>query len=176
MRFSSLVRAFDEYSGSATSSAATIASTGSETLAGGSTTGASVGPNSVSERELVDYLITNMVLVNAVITVPEELDYRMHLRNQWFAAGLGDTLGKVRGIGSALLATQFEACDIEAENDQEELLEYYDGLKADLTYVVTEWGLSCNMLLGLLMLYSWVLLLMLYSWVLLLTALFYSYS
>lgn len=46
-----------------------------------------MGDHRVTEKELMDYMISNVMLMNAIISGPDDVDYRMHLRNQLYAAG-----------------------------------------------------------------------------------------
>ena len=44
----------------------------------------------------------SLILINAIITQPDDLDFRMHLRNEFMRTGLIDLIGVSRGIQEVL--------------------------------------------------------------------------
>jgi hypothetical protein len=45
-----------------------------------------------TDKELLDYALSNIMLVNALIEIPDELELRIHLRNQLNLCGLSKIL------------------------------------------------------------------------------------
>ncbi|RKP18738.1 FH2-domain-containing protein, partial [Rozella allomycis CSF55] len=86
-----------------------------------------------TERDVIEYFITSMIFVNAVISTPEELDYRMHLRNQFVQAGLLNIVDELRLTGNEYLAKQFDAFEMEMDEDYEEFVIMRDNLRIDFT-------------------------------------------
>lgn len=61
-----------------------------------------------------------MMLINVITKVPDDVHERIHLRNQFNAAGLNRILSKLKNLNYRLLNIQIEAYKIAAENDLED--------------------------------------------------------
>jgi hypothetical protein len=74
-----------------------------------------------------------MIFVNAVVGVPNDLDFRMHLRNQFYAVGFGDLKTKMEefAVGSEILKRQLEKFSDEMAADWIEWEAFFENLKQD---------------------------------------------
>lgn len=90
--------------------------------------------DSGTEKEVMEYLIANMLFVNAIISTPEDLEMRIHLANQFYACGLEAIFKKIKPSGSYLLNKQFEIFDNEMEANYEELTENNNNIKLAAKY------------------------------------------
>ncbi|XP_064076062.1 protein diaphanous isoform X1 [Vanessa tameamea] len=74
-----------------------------------------------------------MQLMNAIITEPEELEFRMHLRSEFMRTGLYDLIDELRAGaeegGGRLI--QMNVFDTHAAADQEEFLAKFDDVRVD---------------------------------------------
>jgi len=50
-----------------------------------------IGANTfkVEDKEVVDFLVNSMLFINAVVQATEDLEFRIHLRNEFFALDFG---------------------------------------------------------------------------------------
>lgn len=67
-----------------------------------------------------------MILVNAIINVVEDVEIRIHLRNQMTASGLERVLVGMKELSDEHVDRQIREFKSLAENDQDELMEVYD--------------------------------------------------
>ncbi|KAJ2471001.1 hypothetical protein GGI02_002563, partial [Coemansia sp. RSA 2322] len=80
-----------------------------------------------ADRDLTDYVLSSMIFINAVVGVSDDVEMRIHYRNQLYAAGLTRTLKKLRsGFDSPLIALQINKFDKDAEQDHADVLELYN--------------------------------------------------
>ncbi|KAK9766409.1 hypothetical protein K7432_004545, partial [Basidiobolus ranarum] len=77
-----------------------------------------------ADRELVEYVLSNMILLNGILYAYDEVEMRTHLRNQLHAAGLGRVLKKIRVFANDLILIQLDKFDDLTENDYLELREF----------------------------------------------------
>ncbi|ORY08436.1 FH2-domain-containing protein [Basidiobolus meristosporus CBS 931.73] len=77
-----------------------------------------------ADRELVEYVLSNMILLNGILYAFDEVEMRTHLRNQLHAAGLGRVLKKIRVFANDLILIQLDKFDDLTENDYLELREF----------------------------------------------------
>ncbi|KAK9688408.1 hypothetical protein K7432_014412, partial [Basidiobolus ranarum] len=94
----------------------------------GSLVGASeeVKKSAGADRELVEYVITNLMLVNGLISGYEDLEMRTHIRNQMNAAGLDRIIKKVVGFNDELILRHVQLFDQLSDQDYLELSELYN--------------------------------------------------
>ncbi|ORX92728.1 FH2-domain-containing protein [Basidiobolus meristosporus CBS 931.73] len=78
------------------------------------------------ESELVEYVITNLMLVNGLISGYEDLEMRTHIRNQMNAAGLDRIIKKVVGFNDELILRHVQLFDQLSDQDYLELSEVYN--------------------------------------------------
>jgi hypothetical protein len=62
-----------------------------------------------------------MQFINAIVTTPEELEFRVHLRNEFMRGGLGEVLAQLREINVQDLTLHLDIFDEHRENDFEEI-------------------------------------------------------
>eukprot|EP00041_Stephanoeca_diplocostata_P008398 m.124876 g.124876 ORF g.124876 m.124876 type:complete len:345 (+) comp17302_c0_seq4:325-1359(+) len=72
-------------------------------------------------------------LINALVTSPEELDLRVHLRNELNACGFQALIPELQQDESSEMTTQLEVFDEEAAEDAAELLMRFDNVQFQLT-------------------------------------------
>lgn len=66
--------------------------------------------------------MSNVLLINALAVLPEELEIRLHLRQQMEASGLSRILDKLRTLKHNELDRQLDAYEERAESDHEEFV------------------------------------------------------
>ncbi|KAL4711204.1 hypothetical protein ACJJTC_019045 [Scirpophaga incertulas] len=72
-----------------------------------------------------------MQLMNAIITEPEELEFRMHLRNEFMRTGLYDMIDELRQNAEGSRQIQMNVWDTYAAADQDEFLAKFDDVRVD---------------------------------------------
>ena len=90
-----------------------------------------LGENRVTDREIMDYLVSNVMLMNAVISVPKDVDYRVHLRNQFFAAGFNTIKPRISDYARAneFLRRQLDQFESDMNADWESFYTTYSDLR-----------------------------------------------
>ncbi|KAI5640434.1 formin-like domain-containing protein [Phthorimaea operculella] len=84
------------------------------------------------EHKAPDSLKTGcMQLMNALITEPEELEFRMHLRSEFMRTGLYDLLDDLRKGAEGAMQIQMNVWDTHAAADQDEFLAKFDDVRVD---------------------------------------------
>ncbi|XP_041971142.1 protein diaphanous isoform X2 [Aricia agestis] len=77
-----------------------------------------------------------MQLMNAIITEPEELEFRMHLRSEFMRTGLYDLIEELRaGAAEGGRQIQMNVFDSHAAADQDEFLAKFDDVRVDFNDV-----------------------------------------
>ncbi|XP_039752772.1 protein diaphanous isoform X2 [Pararge aegeria] len=77
-----------------------------------------------------------MQLMNAIITEPEELEFRMHLRSEFMRTGLCDLIDELRaGAENGDRKIQMNVFDTHAAADQDEYLAKFDDVRVDFNDV-----------------------------------------
>ncbi|KAJ2742179.1 hypothetical protein GGI20_004672 [Coemansia sp. BCRC 34301] len=80
-----------------------------------------------ADRDLIDYVLSSMIFINAVVGVSDDIEMRMHYRHQLHAAGLTRIMKKLRsGFDSPMIALQINKYDKDAEQDHADSLELYN--------------------------------------------------
>ncbi|KAJ2367441.1 hypothetical protein IW150_005670, partial [Coemansia sp. RSA 2607] len=80
-----------------------------------------------ADRDLTDYVLSSMIFVNAVVGVSDDVEMRIHYRNQLNAAGLSRIIKKLRAsFDSPLVTLQINKFDKDAEQDHTDVLELYN--------------------------------------------------
>ncbi|XP_026739587.1 protein diaphanous isoform X3 [Trichoplusia ni] len=72
-----------------------------------------------------------MQLMNAIITEPEELEFRMHLRSEFMRTGLYDMIEELRAGAEGARQIQMTVFDTHAAADQDEFLARFDDVRVD---------------------------------------------
>ncbi|XP_071500054.1 protein diaphanous homolog 2-like isoform X2 [Diadema antillarum] len=73
-----------------------------------------------------------MQLVNALTTTPDDLDFRLHLRNEFLRTGMIDQLPELRDNPSEELCVQMRVFDEHREDDFEEFQHRFEGLRVEM--------------------------------------------
>ena len=87
----------------------------------------------IADKEIADYLISNMIFFNAIINTPNEMEFRFHLRNQLLFAGLAKSLNNLKGCSNEILAKQVVIYNNEYEADCDELFDTEEYNKLNFT-------------------------------------------
>ncbi|KAG7295520.1 hypothetical protein JYU34_021729 [Plutella xylostella] len=72
-----------------------------------------------------------MQLMNAIITEPEELEFRLHLRSEFMRTGLYDMIDELRSGAEGSRQIQMNVFDSHAAADQDEFLAKFDDVRVD---------------------------------------------
>lgn len=73
-----------------------------------------------------------MTLINAIITSPDDLDFRMHLRNEFLREGLLDVLDSLEQDATEELQLQLKVFHEHREEDFEEFAVRFDNIRLEL--------------------------------------------
>nr|XP_049707146.1 protein diaphanous isoform X5 [Helicoverpa armigera] len=76
-----------------------------------------------------------MQLMNAIITEPEELEFRLHLRSEFMRTGLYDLIDELRAGAEGARQIQMTVFDTHAAADQDEFLAKFDDVRVDFNDV-----------------------------------------
>ncbi len=88
-----------------------------------------------------------MTLINAIITSPEDLDFRMHLRNEFMREGLLDVLDTLEQDANDELKTQLKVFQEHRDADFDELAQRFDNIRLELDDVDECFELIKNMVM-----------------------------
>ncbi|KAF9356289.1 hypothetical protein BGX26_005472 [Mortierella sp. AD094] len=78
------------------------------------------------DGQLIEYVLSNVVFINALLQVVDDIEHRMHLRSQLTTSGLTRIISKMRGLNHDLIDRQLNIFEDEAENDYEDMIECYN--------------------------------------------------
>merc|ERR550519_1836284 len=76
--------------------------------------------------------VSCLTLINAIIITPMDLDFRMHLRNEFLRVGLIDVLDALDGNSSDELQTQLKVFYDHKEEDFDEFAQRFDNIRLEL--------------------------------------------
>ncbi|CDS04805.1 hypothetical protein LRAMOSA07335 [Lichtheimia ramosa] len=82
-----------------------------------------LGGQGAPDNHLSDYALSNMMLVNSLISVVEDVEVRVHLRNQMNACGLQSITDKMLEFNNEHLARHISIFKQMSDNDYEEVIE-----------------------------------------------------
>ncbi|ORX57073.1 actin-binding FH2 [Hesseltinella vesiculosa] len=85
-----------------------------------------LGLQGAPDNHLSDYALSNMMLVNSIISVVEDSELRIHLRNQLNTCGLQRIMEKMHGFNNDQLRRHVSIYKQMAENDYDDMLETYN--------------------------------------------------
>ncbi|KAG0169559.1 hypothetical protein DFQ28_004162 [Apophysomyces sp. BC1034] len=85
-----------------------------------------LGLQGAPDNHLSDYALSNMMLVNSIISVVEDVEVRVHLRNQMNACGLQAIMDKMQDFNSEHLKRHISIYKQMSDNDYEEIMEVYN--------------------------------------------------
>lgn len=78
-----------------------------------------------ADNALMEYALTNFLLINTLLVIPGDFTVRMHLRSQMEAAGVKQLIAKVAAFRHNLLDRQIEQYRDSADKDAEGMRETY---------------------------------------------------
>ncbi|GJJ73060.1 hypothetical protein EMPS_05418 [Entomortierella parvispora] len=78
------------------------------------------------DGQLIEYVLSNVVFVNALLQVVDDIELRVHLRSQLTTSGLTRIISKMRSLNHDLIDRQLNIYEDEAENDYEDMIEFYN--------------------------------------------------
>ncbi|KAG2178896.1 hypothetical protein INT43_001743, partial [Umbelopsis isabellina] len=92
------------------------------------------GIQSAPDGQLSDYALSNMMLVNAIIQVVDDLELRIHVRNQLNVCGLQRIIEKIKTFSNDHIHRHIQGYKSLAESDTDDMMEIYnDQVLNDLT-------------------------------------------
>ncbi|CAG8571524.1 10077_t:CDS:10, partial [Cetraspora pellucida] len=97
------------------------------------------------DSSLMEYVLANMILVNSIIGVCDDVEIRVHLRNQLHACGLTRIIDKMKALNYELINRQISKFERESELDYEEVVLDRHGLDQDWSQSV---GLTVSQVLA----------------------------
>lgn len=90
--------------------------------------------NSLSPSPYLSLEVACIQFINAIITTPDDLDFRVHLRNEVLRAGLDEALASVPEQPGEDLAVQLEVFEYHREEDVLELQGRFGDIRFELEY------------------------------------------
>ena len=92
-----------------------------------------VGDNRVTEKEIAEFLISHTIFVNALVGLPEDLDYRVNLRNRLHSFGFAAIFEKLQefAVGNEFLRRQVEQYQLDLDKDWESLCGELENIKSN---------------------------------------------
>ncbi|KFV59721.1 Protein diaphanous 3, partial [Tyto alba] len=75
-----------------------------------------------------------MQLINALVTSPDDLDFRLHIRNEFMRSGLKDILPQLKCIKNEALDIQLKVFNEHKEEDMIEFSHRLEDIRSDLEY------------------------------------------
>ncbi|XP_071951717.1 protein diaphanous homolog 2-like isoform X2 [Antedon mediterranea] len=90
----------------------------------------------------------SMQLMNAIISTPEELDFRLHLRNEFMRTGLKEIIQDLRETENEDLQLQMNVFDDHEEEDAEEFMQRFNNIKLDFYDIEDVFKLLKNVTIG----------------------------
>lgn len=78
------------------------------------------------DNHLADFALSNMMLINSLVTVIEDVEVRVHLRNQMNASGLDSITDKMLDFNNEQLRRHINIYKQMSENDVDEIMEIYN--------------------------------------------------
>ncbi|KAL8189851.1 UNVERIFIED_CONTAM: hypothetical protein K2H54_015017 [Gekko kuhli] len=80
------------------------------------------------------FRVACMQLINALVTSPEDLDFRLHIRNEFMRCGLRGRLPQLKGMKNDALDIQLKVFVEQKEEDVTEFSHRLDDIRAELEY------------------------------------------
>ncbi|KAF9357922.1 hypothetical protein BGX26_002860 [Mortierella sp. AD094] len=78
------------------------------------------------DSHLIEYVLSNVVFINALLQVVDDIELRIHLRSQLTTSGLTRIISKMRSLNHDLIDRQLNIYEDEAENDYDDMVEFYN--------------------------------------------------
>lgn len=109
------------------------------------------------DKEVIDFLVTSLMFINAVIHAASDLDFRIHIRNEFYAVEFAHILEvpffifyfkkimfqknlfyfifqKLKGVNTEYSQKQIQVFENAMTEDYDELLEFFDQSKIDFQF------------------------------------------
>ncbi|KFO27904.1 Protein diaphanous like protein 3 [Fukomys damarensis] len=83
-----------------------------------------------------------MQLINALVTSPDDLDFRLHIRNEFMRCGLKEILPSLKRIKNDSLDIQLKVFDEHKEEDVIEFSHRLEDIRAEVEYPFVFWSTS----------------------------------
>ncbi|NXG01125.1 DIAP2 protein, partial [Sakesphorus luctuosus] len=93
----------------------------------------------LENHEFIQLQVACMQLINALVTFPEELDFRIHLRNEFLRCGLKKILPALKEKENDELDIQLRVFDENKDEDHFELSHRLNDIKAEMEYPLWKW-------------------------------------
>lgn len=78
------------------------------------------------DSHLGDFALSNMMLINSLVTVIEDVEIRVHLRNQMNASGLDQITDQMMDFNNEQLKRHINIYKQMSENDVDEIMDIYN--------------------------------------------------
>ncbi|KAF9363124.1 hypothetical protein BGX34_004815 [Mortierella sp. NVP85] len=78
------------------------------------------------DEQLMEYVLSNVIFINALLQVADDIELRMHIRHQLTTSGLTRIISKMRSLHHGLIDKQLNIFENETENDYEDMTELYN--------------------------------------------------
>ncbi|KAG2457124.1 DIAP3 protein, partial [Polypterus senegalus] len=92
----------------------------------------------MSEKEILalfeKMMVACMQLINALVTSPDDLDFRLHIRNEFMRCGLKEILPHLNTIKNEALDIQLKVFEEHKEEDMIEFSHRLEDIKSELEY------------------------------------------
>jgi len=88
---------------------------------------------SLRNHSNIDYQVSCMSLCNAIVNSSDDLEFRVHLRNEFLDLGIEDLIDELRGIDNDELNTQLNIFVDEAVADEEIMADRYGVMNINMT-------------------------------------------
>ncbi|NXU95575.1 DIAP2 protein, partial [Xiphorhynchus elegans] len=93
----------------------------------------------LENHEFIQLQVACMQLINALVTFPEDLDFRIHLRNEFLRCGLKKILPALKDKENDELDIQLRVFDENKDEDHFELSHRLNDIKAEMEYPLWKW-------------------------------------
>ncbi|NXY18421.1 DIAP2 protein, partial [Atrichornis clamosus] len=93
----------------------------------------------LENHEFIQLQVACMQLINALVTSPEDLDFRIHLRNEFLRCGLKKILPALKDKENDELDIQLRVFDENKDEDHFELSHRLNDIKAEMEYPLRKW-------------------------------------
>uniref|UniRef100_A0A674H097 Diaphanous related formin 2 n=1 Tax=Taeniopygia guttata TaxID=59729 RepID=A0A674H097_TAEGU len=104
----------------------------------------------LENHEFIQLQVACMQLINALVTSPEDLDFRIHLRNEFLRCGLKKILPALKEKENDELDIQLRVFDENKDEDHFELSHRLNDIKAEMEYPLRKYTSSENYFLSIL--------------------------
>uniref|UniRef100_A0A8C9MIU4 Diaphanous related formin 2 n=1 Tax=Serinus canaria TaxID=9135 RepID=A0A8C9MIU4_SERCA len=104
----------------------------------------------LENHEFIQLQVACMQLINALVTSPEDLDFRIHLRNEFLRCGLKKILPALKDKENDELDIQLRVFDENKDEDHFELSHRLNDIKAEMEYPLRKYTSSENYFLSIL--------------------------